>query len=186
MKKSFFIIMALFFSFLGIANAQNSALTRPVFYAPPTDSAFYDSLNAEYGSVEFGDLMKMNNYGWIRYKAGWDWRLRWTRAMLRGLFGVDSATADSIAKDWLKKHPSMEEGVYTLFAGMRKSLINLKAGVDQTRRDVRQNSQDIRSLAEGFLAQHGKGVKDRRQKKKLTLQRIAEIVSRNRPQGDGQ
>ncbi len=177
MRKLIFLFF-IFFTVIA-AQAQQSTYVDTATYSSDMELVAdnFDSLEARIASAEAKD--------WQRYYAGWDWRLRWTRSMVRGLFGADSSLADSLARAWLKNHISMEGDVQQLFAGMRRSLLNLKEEVEQTHREVKQNSQDIHSLAEGFLAQHQKGVKDRGKKKKITLQRIAEIVSRKNPQGSG-
>ncbi len=175
--KKIFIFTVLFFSFLTVVNAQNPALTRPVFYAAPTDSAFYDSLNAEYGNVEFGDLMKMNNYGWDRYVAGWHYRLVQTRALFRAM-GADSTVADSLARACLADHRVAERelvAAYSLIIQKMKSMDGRLTKVEET---TERHSGQISTLAQGWLAEHGKNVSDRGDKKKKARAEIERILDR--------
>ena len=179
MKKIIFLFL-LIFAVSAAAQAQQSTSY--------VDTATYNS-DMELVANNFDSLEQRIAQAAAKdrrqYLASWDWRLRWTRAMLRGLFGADSAMADSLAREWLKNHYTMEGDVQQLFAGMRQSLLKLKAEIEQTRKEVGQNSQDIRSLAEGFLAEHGKGVNDRSDKKRRARTAIEKILNRYLQQEEG-
>ncbi len=188
--KAFFIFFV-FFTF-SIAVAQGPV--RPYFPSELPDSILADNTPVTYGEFAY-EKAASDSAAWVQYKAGWSWRKQFalgvTRGIIRAEYGIPFGTslpdslkkkAEEMAKKWMTDHSAMTAEVESMFFNLSNGLIIL----GNTRTQVQQNRRDIHSLAEGFLAQHAKGVKDRGKKKKLTLQKIAEIVSRNRPQRNGQ